>query len=156
MGTSTRTWNGKRFDKKIKNFVISIKLTDTSEMSIQTCEYTYAKAEYRSKIDHILVNEIALKSVESSFILDHAICLSDHNPVNARFTSYQNAESSTSDFVKEGKFYHFPWHKIYFINMYQEKIKSRLVELENELCMVSICTPDTFNYIYQSLSALCI
>ena len=67
------------------------------------------------------MNEIALKSVGSSFILDDAVCLSDHNPVNARFSSYQNAESSTSDFVKEGKFYQLPWHKIDFINMYQEK-----------------------------------
>ena len=71
------------------------------------------------------MNEITLKSVESSFILDDTICLSDHNQVIARFSSHQNAESFTNDFVKEGKFYHFPWHEIAFINMYQEKIKTR-------------------------------
>ena len=72
-----------RYDQKLKNFVISNKLTETFDLFDQVCNYTYTKAEYRAKIDHIFVNEEALLSVEFSSILEDGECLSDHKAVKA-------------------------------------------------------------------------
>ena len=69
---------GKRFDLLFNEFIEKNQLINTT---IRNENHTYENGEYRSNLDHILVNKDLENQITSNQIINDNLDLSDHRPI---------------------------------------------------------------------------
>jgi hypothetical protein len=122
--------NVSRFDRCLIEFIEKRKLISAydhfNEHNLEyNNSYTYKKGNYQSRIDHILVNDVALNTIrECSIINDHRD-LSDHKPISISLEIERYA-SLYGNQTKSNSFHKFNWKNREFIECYKANVENSI------------------------------
>ena len=116
--------NETRFDRLLKNFLIDNKLKNVIEDSQYQSQYTYKKGNYTACIDHIITNEVGLKIINNSEIINCSEDLSDHKPVAGSVFITNKISVPTNSENLSKKFHKFDWKNNDFISLFKLEVSN--------------------------------